>query len=486
LAFAEVDVADTSGLMLLRAGLLTQEQLARANQSRRQHGGTLGCHLIALDLVSEEQLADFYRHRLMVPKIGRDALETVSKKVLAIVPPDMAAEFRVVPVSVDREGNLTLAMADPSDTHAVDEVGFFTGHFVMRAVTTESVIAWALDKYYSIATDRIPTAEAPPPPAEAAPAAAPETPAPAAPPAEAEPTPAPPGDGEVVLLTKPKKGKGRRGAKAAAEPAPAAAAEAEAAVEVTVKDAAAAEAEVTVKDAAAAEPAPAPVPPAPSEVVVEAASTADAELAPVLLAKPSALPAAPAGDEGVTLVHVELSTSGRIAAVTTQDAPAASPAARALTQAVRALRETDAPEGVATALLDYFGSFCERTAFFTVRKGRLHCDQSRGPDITAALPDFNASVEDPSVFRDVIAGRFPYRGALGESPAAAALQEGLLPPGGQDVVLVPVAVRHRVVSVAYGDRLTGEPSEAGMTRVALEAGQAYERLIASRKGGGKA
>ena len=80
---------------------------------------------------------------------------------------------------------------------------------------------------------------------------------------------------------------------------------------------------------------------------------------------------------------------------------------------------------------------------------------------------------------------FPYRGALGDSPAATALAEGLLPPGGHDVVLVPVAVRHRVVSLAYGDRLTGEPSEAGMTRVALEAGQSYERLIASRKGGGK-
>ncbi|MBI5482343.1 MAG: hypothetical protein HY906_26040, partial [Deltaproteobacteria bacterium] len=245
-------------------------------------------------------------------------------------------------------------------------------------------------------------------------------------------------------------------------------------------------------------PAPAapeaPAAPTATEVVVEPVTAADAALAPVLLERPTAPPsepppaapaaAPPAGEEGGTLVQVELSLSGRIAAVTTPDAPAASPAGQALTQAIRALREVGTPEDVAGALLDYFGSFCARTAFFTVRKGRLRCDQARGPDVTAAVPDFDASVDDPSVFRDVIASRFPYRGPLGESPAATALLEGLLPPGDEDVVLVPVAVRHRVVSLAYGDRLTGEPSEAGMTRVALEAGIAYERLIASRKGSG--
>jgi hypothetical protein len=526
LTFAEVAVAETGGLMLLRAGVVTQEQLARANQSRREHGGTLGGHLVALGLVTEDQLAEFYRHRLMVPRIGQDALASIAKKVIAIVPSDMAAEFRVVPVSVDREGNLTLAMADPSDTHAVDEVGFFTGHFVMRAVTTESAIAWALEHYYSIATAAIPAAGA----AAAAPAVAPAPSSPAAPiPAEAR-------EGEVVLLTQRKapaaappaakaeaaaeaeaaaraEAEAKAEAAATAEAAARAAAEAEAAAmaEAAAKAEAAAEAEAAARAAAAAAEAEAAAaataaataaaeaaaaataPPTATEVVVEPATAADAAQAPVLLGRPTApppaAPAAPApvalaAEEGVTLVQVELSLSGRVAAVTTPDAPAESPAGQALTRAIRALREVSTPEGVAAALLDYFGSFCDRTAFFTVRKGHLHCDQARGPDVTAAAPDFDASVDDPSVFREVIASRFPYRGALGDSPAAAALREGLLPPGADDVVLLPVAVRHRVVSLAYGDRLTGEPSEAGMTRVALEAGIAYERLIASRKGKG--
>jgi hypothetical protein len=448
-----VDVAETGGLMLLRAGLITQEQLARANQARREQGGTLGCHLVALDLISEEQLADFFRHRLMVPRIGQDALTSIAKKVIAVVPPDMAAEFRVVPVSVDREGNLTLAMADPSDTHAVDEVGFFTGHFVMRAVTTESAIAWALDKYYSIPTAAIPKVSVAPP----APA-----PAPASIPPEVR-------EGEVVLLTKPKTPTGQHPVVAPAEPVAA----------------------TPEPIAAPPEPVAAPMPPATAgEVVVEPVTAADDTLQPVLLQRPAAAPEpaapavlAPVGEEGVTLVHVELSTSGRIAAVTTPDAPATSPASEALTQAIRALREVATPEAVGGALLGYFSSFCGRAAFFTVRKGRLKLGEARGPDVTAAAPDFDVNVDDPSAFREVIASRFPYRGPLGDSPPAAKLRECFLPPGTEDVVLVPVAVRHRVVSLAYGDRLTGEPSEAGMTRVALEAGSAYERLIASKKKG---
>jgi hypothetical protein len=485
LVLAEVNVAETGGLMLLRAGVLTHEQLARANQSKREHGGTLGCHLVALGLVGEDQLADFYRHRLMVPRIGRDALTSITKKVIAIVPPDMAAEFRVVPVSVDREGNLTLAMADPSDTHAVDEVGFFTGHFVMRAVATESSIAWALDKYYSIATTSIPSQ---------APAVA----------AAAEPTPSEAGEGEVVLLTRPKAAAATTppiqppaaAPAEPAEPAPRAALPEEPAAAPPVGATAAA----PVAPAAATTatmPVPEPAAPAargPGEVVVEQLSAAEATETPVLLERPTGPPtepapittaaAVPAGDEGVTLVQVELSLSGRVAAVTTPDAPAASPAGMALTEAIRSLREASDPEGVARALLEYFGSFCARAAFFTVRKGRLRCEHTLGPDISAAAPDFDASVDEPSVFREVMITRFPYRGALGESPAATALLQALPPPGGEDVVLVPVAVRHRVVSLAYGDRLTGEPSEAGMTRVALEAGIAYERLIASRKGSG--
>ena len=143
-------MGDSAGALLLRSGILTPDQLMAAHAARQHEGGTLGYHLVRMVLVDEEKLAEFYRHRLMVPRLKREALERIKLKVIERVPRDMAGEFRVIPADVDKEGNLTLAMSDPTDTHAVDEVAFFTGQYVMRAVAAESDIEWALAKYYGI------------------------------------------------------------------------------------------------------------------------------------------------------------------------------------------------------------------------------------------------------------------------------------------------------------------------------------------------
>src|SRR5262245_42852666 len=110
-------MGDSAGAFLLRSGLITPEQLAQAHTARRAEGGTLGFHLVRLGMVGEEKLAALYGHRLMVPRVERARLEQIKHAVVERLPRDMAAEFRVVPVALDRGGNLTLAMSDPSDTH---------------------------------------------------------------------------------------------------------------------------------------------------------------------------------------------------------------------------------------------------------------------------------------------------------------------------------------------------------------------------------
>src|SRR5215471_15142572 len=104
-----------------------------------------------MGLVEEDKLAELYRHRLMVPRVTRAQLEAIPRPVLDRLTREMAAEFRSVPVEVDGEGNLTIAMSDPANTHAVDEVAFFTSLQVVRVVATESDIEWALGKYYGVA-----------------------------------------------------------------------------------------------------------------------------------------------------------------------------------------------------------------------------------------------------------------------------------------------------------------------------------------------
>lgn len=141
-------MADDAGLLLVREGLIGDEQLLAARQARTLHGGTLGEHLVAGGFIDDETLTSFFRTRLMVPRVDPRKLQEISPMVLRRVPQDMAVEFRVVPVQVDQEQNLILAMSDPSNTHAVDEIGFFTGQYVVRAVASQREIAWCLERYY--------------------------------------------------------------------------------------------------------------------------------------------------------------------------------------------------------------------------------------------------------------------------------------------------------------------------------------------------
>src|SRR5688500_12802176 len=178
-------MADDAGALLVRTGLITDQALLAARQSRAQAGGTIGEHLVLSGIVADEALTEFYRSRLLVPRVNPNTLARLPANVVEAIPLDMAIEFRCVPVALDREGNLTCAMSDPSDSHAVDEIGFFTSKYVVRAVATQMQIAWCLAHYYGHITElgrRLLK------PSAAGPALAPATPTPAsAAPAEAIP-----------------------------------------------------------------------------------------------------------------------------------------------------------------------------------------------------------------------------------------------------------------------------------------------------------
>jgi hypothetical protein len=141
-----------AGSLLIRAGLIRPEALEAARRARSESGGTLAEHLVLSGAVADETLTQFYRERLLVPRISDSKLGSLADDVVAQITADMAAEHRVIPVALDRDGNMTVAMSDPSDTHAVDELGFFTSHYVVRAVASQRQIAWALARYYDVMT----------------------------------------------------------------------------------------------------------------------------------------------------------------------------------------------------------------------------------------------------------------------------------------------------------------------------------------------
>lgn len=146
-------MADDAGALLVRSGLVSSSALADARARVANSGGTIGEHLVVAHAVADETLTDFYRSRLLVPQVNPNTLARLSTRVIATIPSDMAIELRVIPVALDRENNLTVAMSDPSNRRAVDEIAFFTGVYVVRAVATQMQIAWCLAHHYGHVTE---------------------------------------------------------------------------------------------------------------------------------------------------------------------------------------------------------------------------------------------------------------------------------------------------------------------------------------------
>ena len=145
-------MADDAGALLVRSGLVSSSALDDARSQVAELGGTLGEQLVTSGLVGDDELTEFYKQRLLVPQVNPNTLARLPAKVVAVIPSDMAIELRAIPVSLDDDNNLTVAMSDPSDRHAVDEISFFTGAYVVRAVATQMQIAWCLAHYYGHVT----------------------------------------------------------------------------------------------------------------------------------------------------------------------------------------------------------------------------------------------------------------------------------------------------------------------------------------------
>lgn len=134
--------------------LLTHHGLVTAGQIRAAVVATLGTRTTWLeDLVFSRQLdEDVVAHaagaEAGVPLCELARLAKVPLDVLALMPRDLAVEHRMVPLWLESNGDLCVAMADPFDVVAVREVEFFTGRHVLRELAPATPMAWALTTYY--------------------------------------------------------------------------------------------------------------------------------------------------------------------------------------------------------------------------------------------------------------------------------------------------------------------------------------------------
>ncbi len=137
---------DRLGDLLVQNKLINESQLAKAIEHQREGSNRLGASLIELGFLDEEGLSAFLATQYGVPSIDLDDFE-IDQTVISVIPADVAQKYLVVPVN--RAGStLIVAMSDPSNIFAIDDIKFMSGYNVEPVVAAETAIKRAIDKYY--------------------------------------------------------------------------------------------------------------------------------------------------------------------------------------------------------------------------------------------------------------------------------------------------------------------------------------------------
>lgn len=136
------------GELLVRSNLITKEQLQRALEEQKNSGGQLrlGTILVKEGYISETELTAFLSKQYSVPSINLAEFD-IDPAVVKLLPSDVVQKYQAIPVN--RAGStLILAMSDPSNIFAIDDIKFMTGYNVEVVVASDSGIKSAIDKFY--------------------------------------------------------------------------------------------------------------------------------------------------------------------------------------------------------------------------------------------------------------------------------------------------------------------------------------------------
>lgn len=448
------------GQILVTRGWITVQQLTRALKNQNVAGGRLGTCLLEMDALTEDLLLKGLAEQHGVPAAGLDDLRGVPDEVLRLLSDKLARRCRAVPFRVEG-GRLDVAMMDPRNLSAQDEIAFASGKRVKVHVSHELRVLEALQKYYgeestsrfNMVLDRLNRArflwekkeERPAPGEPQAGQALPQVlpaldsllgptppkiklpplPEPDLPPTPRRPRPAP-----------------------AVSPAPPA----------------------SVAPVAAPPPAPAPVPALAASAVPKPAPRPVPVPAPAPAPRPVSVALTP--EE-----RVELGAARRKA-----------PEPATLEEAETALSQAHDLDEIGEIVLGFLARTYRRVALFRVTRDRVSGWMAKGPGVDAkAFANFSLGFDQPSLFLNLRQGSGLHLGALPPMPAHRELARtwgGDLP---RDCVMLPVRLRDRMVTVIYADgapRGVSGVDLAQMQRLGAATAAAYERCVLEKKRSG--
>jgi hypothetical protein len=427
------------GQLLVARGWITVQQLTRALKNQNVTGGRVGTSLLEMDAISEELLLKGLSEQLGVPTATADDLRGVAEEVIGLVPDKLARRCRAIPFRVEG-GRLDLALMDPRNLSAQDEIAFASGKRVKVYVAEEVRILEALEKYYGeecpsrfgLVLDRLNRARFlwdKKPAERTEPAAGPhelhDSPFAARPKLNLPPS--------LPELAPPQP----RAAGPAVTPGPAPSLYA---------------------------PLTPPDPPAPPA------------------------PAPPPRAKSVSLTPEEKAELGAFAWVEPAAADRSLPAPANLAEVETALGKATDLEEVARLLLGFLGRNHRRVAIFQVSRDRVTGWRVHGTGIDRdAFAAFSIGFDQPSIFLNLRHGSGVYFGPLPPMPSHRQLARtwgGDLP---RDCVMLPVRIKDRLILIVYADGATKGPVELPqMQRLLAAATAAVERCILTNRQRGEA
>ncbi len=132
--------------MLVKADLVSEEETQKALAVQTKKGGRLGSILVRLGFIDEVKLLDFLSRQYGLPAVDLGTT-TIDPDVIKLVPLDLVKKYRIVPIK-RRGATLCIAMIDPSDVFAIDDIKFMTGYNIDPVIATESSVVKTIREFY--------------------------------------------------------------------------------------------------------------------------------------------------------------------------------------------------------------------------------------------------------------------------------------------------------------------------------------------------
>ncbi len=138
--------AQRLGEVLLKSGKVSPDQLQKALEMQKRDGGRLGTCMVKLGFLTDAQLVELLAQHFNVPAISLEGLK-IDEAIIKIIPADVARKYTILPIA-KQGAKVTIAMNDPTNVFAMDDIKFMTGYNVEPVVASESSIRVAIDRFY--------------------------------------------------------------------------------------------------------------------------------------------------------------------------------------------------------------------------------------------------------------------------------------------------------------------------------------------------